>query len=152
MVGDPGIEAVTSSVSGMRPERQALTVVDAVEFAARHVLPQLPHHQKIESLALHPTCSSTRLGLGETLEAVARRVAERVEVPENWGCCAFAGDRGMLHPKLTESATRAQAADVVAIDATAHASCNRTRELAITRATGKAYHHVLELLEERTRP
>jgi D-lactate dehydrogenase len=79
-------------------------------------------------------------------------VAERVEVPENWGCCAFAGDRGMLHPELTESATRAQAADVAAIDATAHASCNRTCELAMTRATGKAYRHVLELLEERTRP
>jgi D-lactate dehydrogenase len=129
-----------------------LTVLDAVEFAARNVLVQLPDYQKIESLALHPTCSSTRLGLNGTLEAVARAVAERVEVPENWGCCAFAGDRGMLHPELTESATRAQAADVAAMDATAHASCNRTCELGMTRATGEDYHHVLELLEEVTRP
>jgi D-lactate dehydrogenase len=127
-------------------------VLDAVEFAARYVLPQLPDYQKIESLALHPTCSSTRLGLGGALEAVACAVADRVEVPENWGCCAFAGDRGMLHPELTESATRAQAADVAARDATAHASCNRTCELGMTRATGKPYRHVLELLEETTRP
>jgi D-lactate dehydrogenase len=35
--------------------------------------------------------------------------------------------------------------------ATAHASCNRTCELGMTRATGSEYQHVLELLEERTR-
>ena len=143
-----GLRASIESDTSGRP----LTVVDAVEFVARHVLPQLPDYQRIQSLALHPTCSSTRLGLGGSLDAVARAVAERVEVPENWGCCAFAGDRGMLHPELTESATRAQAADVAAMDATAHASCNRTCELGMTRATGKAYRHVLELLEERTRP
>ena len=83
---------------------------------------------------------------------MAQSVAESVLVPENTGCCAFAGDRGMLHPELTESATMAEAADVVAMGATAHASCNRTCELGMTRATGKTYRHVLELLEELTRP
>ena len=86
------------------------------------------------------------------LETVARSVADQVEIPENWGCCGFAGDRGMLHPELTESATKAQAADVVAMNATAHASCNRMCELGMTRATGHPYRHVLELLEEVTRP
>jgi D-lactate dehydrogenase len=79
-------------------------------------------------------------------------VAERVQIPENWGCCAFAGDRGMLHPELTASATQEQAADVAAMGATAHTSYNRTCELGMTRATGEPYRHVLELLEELTRP
>ena len=70
---------------------------------------------------------------------MAHAVAEHVKVPQGWGCCALAGDRGMLHPELTESATRTQAAQVAAMDATAHASCNRTCELGMTRATGKAY-------------
>ncbi len=134
-------------VAGRRP----LLVLDAVAFAAERILPQLPDYQKLESLALHPTCSSTRLGLGPALTAVAGAVAGRVEVPETWGCCAFAGDRGMLHPELTASATRKQAAEVAAMGATAHASCNRTCELGMTRATGSEYQHVLELLEERTR-
>ena len=134
-------------VAGRRP----LRVLDAVAFAAERILPLLPEYRKLESLALHPTCSSTRLGLGPALTAVAGAVAGRVEVPENWGCCAFAGDRGMLHPELTASATRKQAAEVAAMDATAHASCNRTCELGMTRATGSEYQHVLELLEERTR-
>jgi D-lactate dehydrogenase len=133
------------------PGRAPLRVVDAVQFAAERILPRLPDYEKLESLALHPTCSSTRLGLNASLTAVAGAVAGRVEVPENWGCCAFAGDRGMLHPELTASATRKQAAEVVAMGTTAHASCNRTCELGMTRATGNEYQHVLELLEERTR-
>jgi D-lactate dehydrogenase len=129
-----------------------MTIIDSVEFALRHILPTLPDHARLESLALHPTCSSTRLGLNESLTTVAQSVAERVLVPENAGCCAFAGDRGLLHPELTESATKAEAADVAAMGATAHASCNRTCELGMTRATGEPYRHVLELLEELTRP
>jgi D-lactate dehydrogenase len=125
--------------------------VDAVDFAARHILPKLPEHAKLESLVVHPTCSSTRMGINGSLDAVASAVAEKVDVPVNWGCCAFAGDRGMLHPELTASATRKQAAEVVELDAAAHASCNRTCELGMTRATGKDYRHVLELLEEATR-
>ncbi|MDN4643282.1 FAD-binding and (Fe-S)-binding domain-containing protein [Arthrobacter sp. PsM3] len=131
--------------------QRALRMVDAVDFAAEQILPRLPGHGKLESLALHPTCSSTRMGLNDALGAVAGAVAERVEIPENWGCCAFAGDRGMLHPELTESATAKQAAEVVEMGAAAHASCNRTCELGMTRATGAQYRHVLELLEELTR-
>ena len=132
--------------------RLPLRIVDAVDFAAERILPRLPDHQKLPSLALHPTCSSTRMGLNDALGVVAGAVAERVDIPENWGCCAFAGDRGMLHPELTASATARQAADVADMDAAAHASCNRTCELGMTRATGSQYRHVLELLEEVTRP
>jgi len=131
--------------------QNALRVVDAVDFAAERILPQLPDHGKLESLALHPTCSSTRLGSNDALGAVAGAVADRVEIPESWGCCAFAGDRGMLHPELTASATAKQAAEVAEMGVAAHASCNRTCELGMTRATGAPYRHVLELLEEVTR-
>ncbi|MEC5190783.1 MULTISPECIES: FAD-binding and (Fe-S)-binding domain-containing protein [unclassified Arthrobacter] len=131
--------------------QRALRMVDAVDFAAEHILPRLSDHRKLESLALHPTCSSTRMGLNDALGAVAGAVAERVEIPENWGCCAFAGDRGMLHPELTASATAKQAAEVADLGAAAHVSCNRTCELGMTRATGAQYRHVLEVLEELTR-
>lgn len=74
-----------------------------------------------------------------------------VDVPTDWGCCGYAGDRGMLHPELTDSATAPEAADVAAFGAEVHASCNRTCELGMTRATGQDYRHVLEVLEEATR-
>ncbi|GAA1151061.1 hypothetical protein GCM10009579_85390 [Streptomyces javensis] len=49
-------------------------------------------------------------------------------MPPSWGCCAFAGDRGLLHPELTGSATAARAKEVRAYAADAHTSSNRTRE------------------------
>ncbi|NVM99555.1 FAD-binding and (Fe-S)-binding domain-containing protein [Arthrobacter sp. SDTb3-6] len=139
------IHTVETEVSA--PGQRALRVVDAVQFTAERILPLLGESwTRIDSLALHPTCSSTRLGLNPALEQVAGAVAATVKVPESWGCCGFAGDRGMLHPQLTASATAAQAAEVAAMGATAHASCNRTCELGMARATGAGYRHVLELL------
>ena len=123
-------------------------VLDAMQFVAERVLPALGEYQRLPSVSVHPTCSSTRLQLNATLGTLAAAVAEDVHVPQDWGCCAFAGDRGMLHPELTASATAPQAAEVAERGAAAHVSCNRTCELGMTRATGAPYRHVLELLAE----
>ena len=113
--------------------------------------------ERIGSIAVHPTCSTTQLGATGALRALAAAVAEDVYVPAGWGCCAFAGDRGMLHPELTASATAVEAAEVAAADAErggfdAYVSANRTCELGMSRATGRPYRHVVEVLEELTRP
>jgi D-lactate dehydrogenase len=128
-----------------------IRIVDAVAFVAETVLPKLPAGERIASLTLHPTCSSTRLGLDGALRTVAAAVADDIRVPDDWGCCAFAGDRGMLHPELTASATAAEAAEAVAAGSRAHASLNRTCELGMTRATGEPYRHILEILDDVVR-
>jgi len=130
----------------------ALTVVDAIEFAASTFLPRLTVTAPVPSVALHPTCSSTELGTAAAMTTLARAFAEDVVVPRSWGCCAFAGDRGLLHPELTASATAPEAAELASRDFTAYASSNRTCEIGMSRATGKPYVHVLELLEAATRP
>ncbi len=74
-----------------------------------------------------------------------------MDVPDAWDCCAFAGDRGLLHPELTASATRAEAARVArGAHFDAYASVNRTCEIGLTRATGQPYRHLLELLDTAT--
>ena len=78
-------------------------------------------------------------------------VATEVVVPDDWGCCAFAGDRGMLHPELTASATVREAREVGAREFDAYVSCNRTCEIGMTRATGRPYQHVLEVLDRTAR-
>jgi D-lactate dehydrogenase len=128
-------------------EHPWIDVVDAVTFVAARVLPALPEGERITSLTLHPTCSSTSLGINNDLMTVASAVADEVVVPDDWGCCAFAGDRGMLHPELTASATASESAEVRARLSVAHASLNRTCELGMTRATGQPYLHILELLD-----
>ena len=42
------------------------------------------------------------MGLNPDMQKIAEAVADTVNTPVNWGCCGFAGDRGMLHPELTE--------------------------------------------------
>ncbi|MFI5846531.1 FAD-binding and (Fe-S)-binding domain-containing protein [Micromonospora chalcea] len=127
-------------------------VVDAVAYTAGTLLPRLTVRRRIGSLALHPTCSSVRLGLDDALLTVARAVADEVVVPEGWQCCGFAGDRGLLHPELTASATRAEAAAVTSRPFDGYASVNRTCEIGLARATGQPYRHLLELLAEATSP
>ena len=92
--------------------------------------------------------------LGNTgrLTALAEAVAEEVVVPDDAACCAFAGDRGMLHKELTASATAREAAEVTARDYDAHLSANRMCEIGMDRATGRSYRSVLLELERATRP
>jgi D-lactate dehydrogenase len=130
----------------------SLTVVDAVEFTAGRMVDRLTVTAPVASIALHPTCSSTELGTTAAMETVARFISPEVFVPLAWGCCAFAGDRGLLHPELTASATAAEAHELSRRTFAAYASSNRTCEIGMTRATGRGYTHILELLEAATRP
>ncbi len=134
------------------PEFTGMRIVDAVDFAAEHILPLLHIDRTLESVVVHPTCSSTRAGSNANLALLAGAVSPEVTVPENWGCCAFAGDRGMLHPELTASATELEAAEVASGTFDAYVSCNRTCEIGMTRATGHQYRHILEVLDHVALP
>ena len=127
-----------------------LQVIDAVEFTEKHILPKLSI-RKVKSVAVHPTCSTTALGISGSLNNLAKAIADEVFTPENWGCCAYAGDRGMTFPELTASATSLQASEIKVRDDAYFISANRTCEIGMSKATGKAYRHVIELLEEVSR-
>ncbi|KJL35194.1 FAD-binding and (Fe-S)-binding domain-containing protein [Microbacterium azadirachtae] len=151
-----GLHVMLAKAVAERPEYAALRIEDATTFLAREALPKLTVRERIGSVAVHPTCSTTQLGANDALRALAAAVADEVYVPEGWGCCAFAGDRGMLHPELTASATAVEAAEVAAAAVDhggfdAYVSANRTCELGMSRATGQPYRHVVEVLEELTR-
>ena len=124
-------------------------VVDASQWIAENVAPRLPVVPKARRAVVHPTCSSTLMGVNEYLLFLAGLVADEVIVPDGWRCCAFAGDRGLLHEELTATATHEEAAQASAWDAELYLSLNRTCELGMTRATGRTYVHVLEELASR---
>ncbi|MCY0949278.1 FAD-binding and (Fe-S)-binding domain-containing protein [Streptomyces sp. H27-S2] len=129
-----------------------LSVVDSVVWAADELLPHLEIRRTAGSAVLHPTCSMRHLGDEAQLLAVAAACADEVVVPDDAGCCAFAGDRGMLHPELAASATAREAAEVTARSFDAHLSANRMCEVGMDRATGRSYHSALLELEHATRP
>ena len=151
------------------PEQAAmaekLQVMDSVSYVARHLIGRLEVPHPLESVAVHPNCSAVHLGAVDDLVAVAELLAQTVYVPKAWGCCGFAGDRGMLHPELTASATQPEANELAAAESarakagaasdgqfSAYVSANRTCELGLSRATGRPYRHVLEVLAEVAQP
>lgn len=123
------------------------SVMDSTQFIASHVLGKLKIN-KVEQLVVHPTCSSAKLDESAGLLAVANALAVEVVVPPNWGCCAFAGDRGLLQPELTQSATAAEAKFVQSVGAKFHISNNRTCEMAMSAAVGAPYISALKLLHD----
>ncbi len=143
--------ALEKAIDG-HPEFHGIRIIDAVDFAAEHILPRLAIDTTLDRIVVHPTCSSTRAGSNGSLALLASAVSAEVTVPENWGCCAFAGDRGMLHPELTASATELEAAEVASGTFDAYVSCNRTCEIGMTRATGHQYRHILEVLDHVALP
>jgi D-lactate dehydrogenase len=128
-----------------------IQVTDVVEFARDQMMSRLTVRHRIRSVALHPTCAGVRAGTGQALSDVAEAISDEAVVPGEWGCCAFAGDRGLLHPELTAAATAAEAKAVNSRAFDAYASSNRTCEIGMTRATGHDYAHLIELLEWATR-
>ncbi len=151
-----GIEVMLRSALEAHPEYGSLRIEDATVFLAREALPRLTPTRSFARIAVHPSCSTTALGATAALTSIAEFVATEVYVPDAWGCCAFAGDRGMLHPELTKSATDAEAAELREAqqgsgEFDAYVSANRTCEIGMSRATGMPYRHVVELLEEVTR-
>jgi D-lactate dehydrogenase len=142
----------THSYTDALSELPQVLVKDATTFARETLLPRLAVRHPLDAVVLHPTCASEHLGINGDMEHLARAFSDSVRTPDSWGCCGFAGDRGMLHPELTAAATAAEAREVAGLGCSNHASSNRTCELAMARATGRPYRHVLELLEEATRP
>jgi D-lactate dehydrogenase len=128
-----------------------LTILDSLEFLHDVLLPRLKIRPLAEDVVLHPNCSARRLGLDATMLAIARQCARSVTVPLNLGCCAFAGDRGLLFPELTASATEKEAAEVLARDYDGYYSSNITCEIGLSTATGKQYLSIVYLAEKASR-
>ncbi|MFV0252565.1 MAG: FAD-binding and (Fe-S)-binding domain-containing protein [Beutenbergiaceae bacterium] len=126
-----------------------LQILDSLTWVRRELLDRLvvAEDGRLDRVVLHPTCATEHLQATDDLVALARAVAREVVVPSSWGCCGFAGDRGMLHPELTAGATRDEAREVAEVGtADAYLSANRTCEMGMSRATGRSYQHVLQAL------
>jgi D-lactate dehydrogenase len=147
--GLKGARPYLSAENQVRFDR--LRILDPVEFAHDHLLPNLTVRHQMGSVALHPVCSLTKMGLTPKLEAIAAACSGSVVIPAGAGCCGFAGDRGFLFPELTASATKIEAAQVAEQPCDGHFSSSRTCEIGVTRATGKVYRSFLYLLETATR-
>jgi D-lactate dehydrogenase len=145
-------EDVATQLEGERRQQyESLEIIDSIAWC-RDLLPNLEIGRKLRRVAVHPTCSTTHLGLAGALRQIAARLADEVEVPIGTTCCGTAGDRGLLHPELVVSATREVRAALDARPCDAYLSANRTCEMGLRHATGRPYESFIFLLDELTRP
>ncbi len=128
-------------------------ILDSIEWVHDSVLPALDPAAgvRVHSVAVHPPCAATALGLVEKLRAIAAELADETVVPVASACCGTAGDRGLLHPELPAAAL-APVADELAGQAFSACLCsNRTCEIGLTQVTGRPYESFVLLLEQLTR-
>lgn len=141
-----------SALTSADQERlQRLTLLDSVEFVHDVLLPKLIIHRLPDEVVLHPNCALRKMDLADKLANVARACAASVSIPLNLECCAFAGDRGLLFPELTASATAPEVAEVCARAYDGYYSSNLTCEMGMRLATSKPYCSILYLVERSTR-
>ncbi|HET6821097.1 MAG TPA: FAD-linked oxidase C-terminal domain-containing protein, partial [Anaerolineales bacterium] len=124
-----------------------LTILDSIEFLHDYVLPKLNMSPLDEEVILHPNCSARKLGLDSKLLGIAQKCARSATVPLNLSCCAFAGDRGLLFPELTASATEKESVEVNSREYDGYYSSNIPCEIGMSEATGRDYRSIVYLVE-----
>lgn len=129
--------------------RQQLNIFDSIPFLAEHVLPHLTVKPVDESIAVHLTCSSRKMGVDQHLLRLVKACAQRVTVPEFIGCCGFAGDKGFTTPELNDHALRDLSQQVSHCDS--GVSSSRTCEIGLSSHSGLHYRHAVYLLDRASR-
>lgn len=128
-----------------------LHIMDINEWLKEDVLPKLEVTSRFKSVVLHPTCGCVQTGTDATMREVAEVCAEKVTVPLNWGCCGVAGDRGFLHPELSDGAQHYEMQEVARQDYDGYYSVARTCEIGLSQRSQKNYESMIYLVEEATR-
>jgi D-lactate dehydrogenase len=128
-----------------------LTLLEPAEFVHDHLRDKLAFTREPGPVALHVTCSATKMGLAGKMEAVARLCAEQVVIPPGVGCCGFAGDRGFSHPELNASALAALPAGLPA-GCREGFSNSRTCEIGLSHHSKRPYRSIVFLVDRCTAP
>lgn len=129
-----------------------LELYEPVEFIYTFLQDKLSFHPRSETVAVHSTCSTTKLGLKEMLKQVAGLCAEHVVLPEDVNCCGFAGDKGFTLPALNKHGLRRALPVISSAKPVAGYSNSRTCEIGCTAQTGIPYMSIMYLVDETTRP
>ncbi len=128
----------------------SLQLLEPIEFVLLYLMERLTFTQMDVKVAVHPTCSTRKLGLEAKLEQLARACAKEVVMPEDIYCCGFAGDRGFNFPELNEAALKDLKDHVCTCDA--GYSTSKTCEVGLSLHSGIPYRSILYLVDEASQP
>lgn len=125
-----------------------LELHEQVSFVSSHVMPNVRVKEKLGKMALHVTCSTTRMGLADSFVQLAHQLAHEVVIPSDITCCGFAGDKGFSTPELNASALKTLAKAVEGCEV--GYSNSRTCEIGLSEHSGIEYQSIVYLVDQLT--
>jgi D-lactate dehydrogenase len=126
-----------------------LKLYEPVEFILEYFPGRLQFNPVDRRVTIHTTCSSTKMELGDKFRQLAEMCAAEVIVPDEVGCCGWAGDRGFTHPELNASALKPLKRQLPE-DVREGYSTSRTCEIGLSLHSGITYKSIVYLVDEAT--
>lgn len=136
----------------MRHCIKQMKLYEPAEFISTYLVPFLKFNPIDRPVAVHVTCSMRLMGLADTIIGLAKKCSTKVVVPEEVGCCGFAGDRGFTHPEVNKYALRKLKPQLEANNIQIGYSNSRTCEIGLHTNTGVPYVSIAYLVDECTTP
>lgn len=135
----------------MRDHIKSMKLYEPAEFISVFLAPHLEFIPTHETVAIHVTCSSRRMGLAPVIIGLASKCSTNVVVPAEVGCCGFAGDKGFTVPELNKWALRKLRPAIRDAGVTAGYSNSRTCEIGLTYNSGVSYKSIAYLVDAQTK-
>ena len=101
-------------------------------------------------IAIHITCSMRLMGLEKQIVELAKLCSTNVFVPEEVGCCGFAGDKGFTQPDMNSYALRKLKPQLDKANIKIGYSNSKTCEIGLTTNAGIPYNSIVYLVDQCT--
>ncbi|MCI1639916.1 MAG: FAD-binding oxidoreductase [Bacteroidales bacterium] len=132
----------------LRENTKRMKLYEPAEFIYTYLRDRLQFKRTGRPVAVHLTCSTRLMHADDVFLKLAKMCSSKVIVPEEIGCCGFAGDKGMINPELNKYALRKLSGQVCGCEA--GYSNSRTCEIGLTLNSGIPYMSIVYLVNECT--
>ena len=134
----------------MRETIKKMKLYEPVEFIETFLADKLDFYRTNEPIVIHTTCSMREMHLDGMLLRLAKRCTSNVLVPDEVGCCGFAGDRGFTYPEVNRYALRKLKPQLDETQIKTGYSNSRTCEIGLTTNSGIPYQSIVYLVDRCT--
>ncbi|MEZ7948422.1 MAG: FAD-linked oxidase C-terminal domain-containing protein [Macellibacteroides fermentans] len=135
----------------MRNTMKRVKLYEPAEFILTFLCDKLEFTPIKQPVAIHITCSMKKMKLEKQLIALAGLCSEKVLVPEEVGCCGFAGDKGFTHPEVNAYALRKLRPQLEKAGIEVGYSNSRTCEIGLTTNSDIPYLSIVYLVDQCTK-
>ena len=136
----------------MRNVMTKVKLYEPVEFIYTFLKDKLEFAPIDKPVSIHVTCSTQKMGLRDMMISLAGLCSTKVIIPEEVGCCGFAGDKGFTHPEVNSYALRKLKPQLEKAGVEVGYSNSRTCEIGLTTNSGIPYVSIVYLVDQCTKP